>query len=45
MPLGAERETAVAAVLARLASFAADVAALPLGDDIEIAGTVAVPPP
>jgi hypothetical protein len=39
MPLSPEREKAVAAVMARLADFAADTDALPLGDDVEIPGT------
>jgi hypothetical protein len=38
MPLGDERRAAVIAVMSRLAAFAADVAAVPLGDDVEIAG-------
>jgi hypothetical protein len=38
MPLNAERRAGVSAAMARLASFAADVAAVELADDIEIAG-------
>ncbi len=38
MPLDAQRRGAVIATMERLASFAADVAAAPLGIDVEIAG-------
>jgi hypothetical protein len=38
MPLSAERETAIAGVLKRIAGFAADLEAFELGDDVDIAG-------
>lgn len=38
MPLDHERRTAVIVAMTRLAAFAADVATVPLGDDIEVAG-------
>jgi hypothetical protein len=38
MPLDAERRAGVIAAMTRLASFAADVAAVELANDIEIAG-------
>jgi hypothetical protein len=39
MPLDDERRRAVIAATARLAAFAADVAAVELGADVAIAGT------
>jgi hypothetical protein len=41
MPLSAERVPVVVTALTRLADFAADLEAFPLGDDVEIAGTFA----
>jgi hypothetical protein len=38
MPLTADRERAVASTMSRIALFAADLEAFPLGDDVEIAG-------
>jgi len=38
MPLSTERRSAVIVALTRLAAFAADVASVPLGDDVEVAG-------
>jgi hypothetical protein len=38
MPLAAERVPVVAAVMARIAGFAADLRAFELPDDVEIAG-------
>lgn len=38
MPLSLERARSVAVVMERIASFAADLRAFPLADDIEIAG-------
>ena len=38
MPLDPERRASVALAMARLAEFAADVASVPLADDIEVAG-------
>ena len=38
MPLSAERRSAVVTAFARLSAFAADVAAVPLADDVELAG-------
>jgi hypothetical protein len=38
MPLDAEHRAATIAVMSRLAAFSADIAAVQLGPDIEIAG-------
>jgi hypothetical protein len=38
MPLDPERRAAVIVAMTRLADFAADVASVPLTDDIEVAG-------
>ncbi len=38
MPMDEPRITVVAAVMTRIAEFAADVSAFPLSDDVEIAG-------
>jgi hypothetical protein len=38
MPLAGERRASVIAAMSRLAAFAADVVAVPLGDEVEIAG-------
>jgi hypothetical protein len=42
MPLSNERAAAVATVFARLGAFAADLEALVLSDDVEIASAAAV---
>jgi Protein of unknown function (DUF4089) len=38
MPLDDARRAGVIAAMSRLAAFAADIAAVPLADDVEIAG-------